>query len=44
MPKWVRSSFDVHKQTALLERIYDAAIAGYRPGAAQQRAAEVSVG
>jgi glycosyltransferase involved in cell wall biosynthesis len=37
--KWVRSRFDVHKQTALLEGIYDAAIAGYRPGASRGPAA-----
>ncbi len=33
---WVHSRFDVDTQTALLERIYDATIAAYRPGASTQ--------
>jgi glycosyltransferase involved in cell wall biosynthesis len=30
--QWTRSRFDVHTQTARLEELYDAAIAGFRPG------------
>jgi hypothetical protein len=36
--RWVRAQFDVNVQTALLERLYDAAIEAYRPGSAVQEA------
>jgi colanic acid/amylovoran biosynthesis glycosyltransferase len=33
---WVRQTFDVRRQTARLEEIYDAVITGFRPGQFQQ--------
>jgi colanic acid/amylovoran biosynthesis glycosyltransferase len=35
---WVRQAFDVRRQTARLEELYDGVIAGFQPGRFQQKA------
>jgi glycosyltransferase involved in cell wall biosynthesis len=35
---WVRQNFDVQKQTARLEELYDAALTGFQPARLQQEA------
>jgi colanic acid/amylovoran biosynthesis glycosyltransferase len=36
--RWVRETFDVQRQTARLEELYDGVIAGFRPGRFRQEA------